>query len=161
KASAVWRRRTPARGDLSRLAACRSPHCRSAGQHGHANRPHPCSHHDHPRWSHCAQFTPWLHSAARSTSMRRSVFLCCLAAAFLAGLAAAQGTAPPPDPRTVKLAGGRFAPLTYEQMTPEQKKAFETLLNGPRRSAAGPFNIMLRNPEFTNAAQLVGLEVRY
>lgn len=93
--------------------------------------------------------------------MPRSMFLGCLAATFLVGFAAAQGTAPPPDPRSVQLAGGRFAPLTYDQMTPEQKKAFETLLNGPRRSAAGPFNIMLRSPAFTNAAQLVGLEVRY
>lgn len=93
--------------------------------------------------------------------MGRRVFLGCVAAAFLVGFAAAQGTAPPPDPRTVQLAGGRFAPLTYDSMTPDQKKAFETLLNGPRRSAAGPFNIMLRSPAFTNAAQLVGLEVRY
>jgi hypothetical protein len=93
--------------------------------------------------------------------MRRSVFLGCLAAAFLVGLAAAQSTAPPPDPRTVRLEGGRFAPLAYEQMSPEQKKVFETLLNGPRRSAAGPFNIMLRSPEMANAAQLLGLEVRF
>ena len=93
--------------------------------------------------------------------MRRSMFLACVSAAFLVGLAAAQSTAPPPDPRTVQLAGGRFAPLTYEQMTPEQKKVFETLLNGPRRSAAGPFNIMLRSPEMASAAQLLGLEVRF
>lgn len=93
--------------------------------------------------------------------MRRSVFLGCLAAAFLVGLVAAQTTAPPPDPRTVQLAGGRFAPLSYDQMAPEQKKVFETLLNGRRRSAAGPFNILLRSPEMANAAQLLGLEVRY
>jgi 4-carboxymuconolactone decarboxylase len=93
--------------------------------------------------------------------MRRTVLVGCLSLAFLAGLAAAQGTAPPPDPRTVRLEGGRFAPLTYEQMSPEQKKVFETLLNGPRRSAAGPFNILLRSPDMANAAQLLGLEVRY
>jgi len=61
----------------------------------------------------------------------------------------------------VRLEGGRFAPLTYEQMTPEQKKVFETLLNGPRRGAAGPFNILLRSPEMAHAAQLLGLEVRF
>lgn len=93
--------------------------------------------------------------------MRRSVFLGGLAAAFVAGLAAAQNAAPPPDPRTVKLDGGRFAPLTYDQMSADQKKVFETLLNGPRRSAAGPFNILLRSPDMANAAQLLGLEVRF
>jgi len=86
--------------------------------------------------------------------MRRSVLLGCLAAAFLAGLTVAQSTTPPPDARTVRLEGGRFAPLTYEQMTPEQKKVFETLLNVPRRGAAGPFNSLLRSPEMANAAQL-------
>ena len=61
----------------------------------------------------------------------------------------------------MRLEGGRLAPLTYEQMTPEQKKVFETLLNGPRRGAAGPFNILLRSPEMAHAAQLLGLEVRF
>src|SRR5678815_838091 len=93
--------------------------------------------------------------------MRRSMFLGSLLAAFIVGLLAAQNTAPPPDPKTVRLQGGRFAPLTYETMTPEQKKVFETILNGPRRSAAGPFNIYLRSPDMANAAQLLGLEVRY
>jgi 4-carboxymuconolactone decarboxylase len=90
-----------------------------------------------------------------------SVFLGSLALAFGVGFAAAQNAAPPPDPRTVKLEGGRFAPLTYDTMTPEQKKVLETLLNGRRRSAAGPFNILLRSPEMANAAQLLGLEVRF
>ena len=41
--------------------------------------------------------------------MRGSVVIGCVAAAFLDGSAAAQNTAPPPAPRTVRLAGGRFA----------------------------------------------------
>jgi 4-carboxymuconolactone decarboxylase len=93
--------------------------------------------------------------------MRGTVVVGCVAAALLGGLVAAQSTAPPPDPRTVRLDGGRFAPLTYDQMSPEQKQVFETLLTGPRRSAAGPFNILLRSPEMANAAQLLGLEVRF
>lgn len=93
-----------------------------------------------------------------------SLLVGCLATAFVAGRATAQNAPPPapsPDPRTVKLAGGRFAPLTYDTMTPEQKKVLETLLTGPRRSAAGPFNILLRSPDLAQATQLVGLEVRY
>jgi hypothetical protein len=43
--------------------------------------------------------------------MRRSVFLGCLAAAFFVGLASAQGTAPPPDPRTVRLVKPELTPF--------------------------------------------------
>ena len=69
--------------------------------------------------------------------------------------------APRPDPNTVKLIGNRFAPLTYQQMTPAQKKMFENLISGERRGAAGPFNVLLRSPEMGDLAQQFGASMRY
>jgi 4-carboxymuconolactone decarboxylase len=69
--------------------------------------------------------------------------------------------APPPDPNTVRLVGDRFKPLTYREMTPEQKKMFEGLLAGERRGAGGPFNVLLRSPEMGDLAQKFGASMRY
>jgi len=66
-----------------------------------------------------------------------------------------------PDPNSVKLIGNRFAPLTYQSMTPEQKKMFEDLISGERRGAAGPFNVLLRSPEMGNLAQQFGASMRF
>jgi 4-carboxymuconolactone decarboxylase len=97
--------------------------------------------------------------------MRRTVFgiaLVCLIGAV--GVAVAQNpgsNAPPPDPNTVKLVGDRFKPLTYREMTPEQKKMFESLLSGERRGAGGPFNVLLRSPEMGDLAQKFGASMRF
>jgi 4-carboxymuconolactone decarboxylase len=66
-----------------------------------------------------------------------------------------------PDPNSVKLIGNRFAPLTYQSMTPPQKKMFEDLISGERRGAAGPFNVLLRSPEMGNLAQQFGASMRF
>jgi 4-carboxymuconolactone decarboxylase len=66
-----------------------------------------------------------------------------------------------PDPNSVKLIGNRFAPLSYQAMTPEQKKMFENLISGERRGAAGPFNVLLRSPEMGDLAQQFGASMRF
>ena len=66
-----------------------------------------------------------------------------------------------PSPKDLKLVGDRFKPLTYEQMTPEQKTMVEHLLAGPRAGANGPFNVLLRSPELGDIAQTLGARVRF
>ena len=75
--------------------------------------------------------------------MRRTVAFWCLLVGVIGtiGVVTAQNPGPsakPPDPNSVKLIGNRFAPLTYQTMTPPQKKMFENLISGERRGAAGP-----------------------
>jgi len=80
------------------------------------------------------------------------------------GVVTAQNPGPnakPPDPNSVKLIGNRFAPLTYQTMTPPQKKMFENLISGERRGAAGPFNVLLRSPEMGDLAQQFGASMRF
>ncbi len=86
-----------------------------------------------------------------------------LAAAVLAlvGVHAAQTTTAqnraPRDPRSIRLRGDRFKPLTYDEMTPAQKTMIEHLLAGPRSGAAeGPFNVLLRSPEMGDLGQQFG-----
>lgn len=74
------------------------------------------------------------------------------------GLALAQGPKAPPD---LKLRGDRFQPLTYVQMTPQQKTLVDHVLSGERASMDGPFNIMLRSPEMGDLAQQLGAYVRF
>lgn len=78
-------------------------------------------------------------------------------AAFLisAVLLAAQ---PRPE---INLKGDRFAPLTWETMTPEQRKMAESVLAGPRRDLGGPMNILLRSPEMGDMAQQFGASMRF
>ena len=66
-----------------------------------------------------------------------------------------------PTNREPHLRGGRFQPLTYDTMTPEQKKLVDSILAGPRTSLDGPFNVMLRSPEMGELAQKLGAYARY
>jgi len=66
-----------------------------------------------------------------------------------------------PTTRDLHLRGGRFKPLSYETMTPEQRKLVESILAGPRTSVDGPFNVMLRSPEMGDLAQKLGAYARY
>lgn len=66
-----------------------------------------------------------------------------------------------PTPRDLHLRGGRFEPLTYDRMTPEQKAMVDHILAGPRKSLDGPFNVMLRSPEMGDLAQNLGAYARY
>lgn len=85
-----------------------------------------------------------------------------LPAVFL-GILAMLGSvnAQAPATRDLHLRGGRFQPLSYDQMTPEQQKLVESILAGPRTSLDGPFNVLLRSPEMGDLAQKFGAEVRY
>src|SRR5262245_13442979 len=74
----------------------------------------------------------------------------------LAGATAAQTPPPTPDPRTLKFRGDRFKPLTYDEMTPAQKKLIENLIASPRGGAEGPFNVLLRSPEMADDGQRFG-----
>lgn len=75
----------------------------------------------------------------------------------LVGMANAQG----PATRNLNLRGDRFKPLTYEQLTPEQKTMVEHLLAGERGGLNGPFNVLLRSPEMGDAAQKLGAQLRF
>jgi 4-carboxymuconolactone decarboxylase len=66
-----------------------------------------------------------------------------------------------PTTRDLHLRGGRFQPLTYDTMTPEQKKLVDSILAGPRTSLDGPFNSLLRSPEMGDLAQKFGAQVRF
>jgi len=80
----------------------------------------------------------------------------------IAGLSAqAPGTQPRPDPKTVRLRGGRFKPLTYDEMTPAQRTMIEHVLSGPRGSTDGPFNVQLRSPEMGDLGQQFGAATRF
>lgn len=63
--------------------------------------------------------------------------------------------------KDLDLRGDRFAPLTSEQLTPEQQTMVRDLLAGTRTSLNGPFNVLLRSPEMGNHAQKLGEYVRF
>jgi 4-carboxymuconolactone decarboxylase len=76
---------------------------------------------------------------------------------MLAGTAVAQTPAVP----DLHLRGGRFRPLTYSELTPEQKTLAENVLNGERHTLNGPFNVLLRSPEMGDLAQKLGTYIRF
>ena len=61
--------------------------------------------------------------------------------------------------KTFILRGDRFRPLTYEQMTPEQKKMTDHALAG--RGPVGMFNIAVRSPEAGDLLFTTGDRVRF
>ena len=63
--------------------------------------------------------------------------------------------------RLLNLRGDRFRPLTWEQLTVQQKAMVDDLLSGSRSSLNGPFNVLLRSPEMGNVAQKLGEYVRF
>jgi len=66
-----------------------------------------------------------------------------------------------PTKQNLGLAGDRFKPLTYDEMTPEQKAMIDHLLAGERGNLGGPFNILLRSPEMGDLAQQFGASMRF
>jgi 4-carboxymuconolactone decarboxylase len=84
----------------------------------------------------------------------RLICACCISATSLAYAQA-------PATRDLGLAGDRFRPLKFEEMTPEQKTMVEHLLSGQRRGLGGPFNVLLRSPEMGDAAQQFGALGRF
>ncbi len=57
--------------------------------------------------------------------------------------------------------GRRFQLLTEATMTPRQREAYDGIVSGPRKGAAGPFNALLRSPEVADRVQKVGEYVRF
>jgi 4-carboxymuconolactone decarboxylase len=88
--------------------------------------------------------------------MRLHVF-CPAAVLVLLSVANAQA----PATRDLNLRGDRFKPLTYDQLTPEQKTLVEHLYAGERGGMSGPFNVLLRSPEMGDQAQKLGAQLRY
>jgi 4-carboxymuconolactone decarboxylase len=95
--------------------------------------------------------------------MNRISVLCVCAGVLIAAsfVIAGQRTPQAPNTANLGLVGDRFKPLTFEQMTPEQKTMTTNLLNGPRRGMGGPFNVLLRSPEMGDLAQKLGEYARF
>ncbi len=65
------------------------------------------------------------------------------------------------DP-VLNMRGDRFKPLTYQQLTAEQRAMIDHLLKGDRGgTTTGPFNVFLRSPEMGDLAQQLGAQVRF
>ena len=81
----------------------------------------------------------------------------------IAGVIALMGmaNAQTPATRDLNLKGDRFKPLTYDQLTPEQKTMVEHLFAGERGGMNGPFNVLLRSPETGDQAQKLGAQLRF
>jgi len=83
--------------------------------------------------------------------------ICCVCALAVAS-AAAQTK---PTTQNLGLTGDRFKPLTYDEMTPEQKTMIDHLLAGERAGTGGPFNVLLRSPEMGDLGQQLGARMRF
>lgn len=81
----------------------------------------------------------------------------------IAGVIALMGmaNAQTPATRDLNLKGDRFKPLTYDQLTPEQKTMVGNLMGGERGGLGGPFNVLLRSPEMGDMAQKLGAQLRF
>ncbi len=66
-----------------------------------------------------------------------------------------------PSPHALGLRGHRFAPLTWEAMTPEQQAMTHSVLSGRRGSLQGPYNVLLRSPVMGDLAQRFGAQTRF
>jgi 4-carboxymuconolactone decarboxylase len=92
---------------------------------------------------------------------RKKLFaLACTLCACL-GIASAQAPAQKPSTQNLGLVGDRFKPLTYDEMTPEQKAMVDHLLAGERGGMNGPFNVLLRSPEMGDLGQQLGARMRF
>ena len=55
----------------------------------------------------------------------------------------------------------RLSTPDYDDMTPEQQRVHDIIIDGPRGSLRGPFKPWLINPRFAEAAQAVGEYCRF
>jgi 4-carboxymuconolactone decarboxylase len=62
---------------------------------------------------------------------------------------------------TLNLRGNRFAPPSYEQLTPAQKAYVDKELAAGRNASGGPFNIYLRSPEFADLSAPLSNYLRF
>lgn len=86
----------------------------------------------------------------------RSLELTGLGLAVAMGVALAQAPASP----DLKLRGDRFQPLSYDQLTPEQKAFVDQVLS-EKVSLVGPYNILLRNPALGRTVHDFSVQVRF
>ena len=93
--------------------------------------------------------------------MRLQLICTSIIAACSAITVAALALAQAPVPHDLNLRGDRFKPLTYDQLTPEQKTMVEHLFAGERGGMNGPFNVTLRDPEMGDLAQKLGAQLRF
>jgi 4-carboxymuconolactone decarboxylase len=105
----------------------------------------------------------WISRIRRDSLSSMRPFLFCTAVTALVGIVCAQAPAPASKSAGPQftLAGDRFKPLTWDEMTPAQKTMIEHLLSGDRRGVGGPFNILLRSPEMGDLAQQFGASMRF
>jgi 4-carboxymuconolactone decarboxylase len=95
----------------------------------------------------------------REVTMNRIVIagFACACVLLVATMIGAQA----PNTSNLGLVGDRFKPLTWDEMTPEQKTMTTNLLNGPRQGLGGPFNVLLRSPEMGDLTQKLGEYARF
>jgi 4-carboxymuconolactone decarboxylase len=55
----------------------------------------------------------------------------------------------------------RLAKLSYDELSPEQKVAWDEVVAGPRKKMHGPFLIWLHSPELLSRGQKLGLYARF
>jgi 4-carboxymuconolactone decarboxylase len=55
----------------------------------------------------------------------------------------------------------RLPKLSYEQLSPEQKKVWDEVVAGPRKKMHGPFFAWLHSPELLSRGQNLGLYARF
>ena len=55
----------------------------------------------------------------------------------------------------------RLAKLSYDQLSPEQKTAWNEVVDGPRKKMHGPFFIWLHSPDLLSRGQNLGLYARF
>jgi 4-carboxymuconolactone decarboxylase len=55
----------------------------------------------------------------------------------------------------------RFAPLSDQDMTPEQRRVAHAVASGPRGGLRGPFHALLRSPELADRVRHLGDFVRF
>lgn len=70
-------------------------------------------------------------------------------------------TTVPADRRDLQIRGKRFRPLTWETMSPGQRRMTDSVLSGARGSMQGPYNVLLRSPELGDLAQKFGAHTRF
>ncbi len=84
-----------------------------------------------------------------------------LGAALLFAVAVLAQRSSPPDLVALGLTGDRFTPLTWDEMTPEQRALIDNVLAGPRGNLGGPFNVLLRSPATGDKLQDFGASMRF
>jgi enterochelin esterase-like enzyme len=70
-------------------------------------------------------------------------------------------TATIPKITDLNLAGNRFSPLKYTELTASQRRLVQHVLDGPRSAMGGPFNVLLRSPEMGDLVQELGAYARF